>query len=416
MKKSLHSKAPALVCLPDRVLILGAFAFLCWLLKWQTQGIEVLGGINTSDVPAVPLYWPFRFDNRRQLLAVIESAITISFIGLFESLMTMKALDKISPEKDYTDNNFTTSKDFVALGLANITSGFFLGLPSFGGYGRSRLNIASGAKTPMSGLFVGILSLAFVSFFRNTFYYVPKCVLAAMISEIGISYIEELPHDIRFYLQINAWEELFLMGAVFWSTLCHSVILGIGTGLGISLLQMIYFSFEASSDKKDQAGPLEDSKEFDELAARFPGQISIIQVEDRLTFASMDTFKQRTKRIVNRSCEANSIRDGSSSSCVELPHNLNIIFFFAGSTDLDGCATQELLEMLQDFMGRGFRILFHCAYNLTNRERMLSKLIKSGIIDLCGGIDAFVGSYQEALDVIYRSNFDSSRPFLRSEV
>jgi len=69
----------------------------------------------------------------------------------------------------------------IALGLCNVGSSFFLSMPITGSFTRSAINNSSGVRTPLGGVVTGALVLMALAFLTQTFYYIPKATLAAII-------------------------------------------------------------------------------------------------------------------------------------------------------------------------------------------------------------------------------------------
>lgn len=57
---------------------------------------------------------------------------------------------------------------------------------------------------------------------------------------VGWSLVEEAPHDIIFFLRIQAWAELGLMAVIFLATMFYSLTLGMAIGVGVSILRVVY--------------------------------------------------------------------------------------------------------------------------------------------------------------------------------
>jgi len=82
------------------------------------------------------------------------------------------------------------SQEMVALGMCNIMGSFVLSMPVTGSFTRTAVNNASGVKTPLGGAVTGALVLMALAFLTQTFYYIPKCTLAAIIIAAMISLVE----------------------------------------------------------------------------------------------------------------------------------------------------------------------------------------------------------------------------------
>lgn len=82
------------------------------------------------------------------------------------------------------------SQEMVALGMCNIMGSFVLSMPVTGSFTRTAVNNASGVKTPLGGAVTGTLVLMALAFLTQTFYFIPKCTLAAIIIAAMISLVE----------------------------------------------------------------------------------------------------------------------------------------------------------------------------------------------------------------------------------
>jgi MFS superfamily sulfate permease-like transporter len=67
----------------------------------------------------------------------------------------------------------SANRELVALGVANMLGGLFMSIPAFGGYGRSKVNASTGGKTPMSSVFLSLITVFCVLFLLPYFYYIP---------------------------------------------------------------------------------------------------------------------------------------------------------------------------------------------------------------------------------------------------
>ena len=67
----------------------------------------------------------------------------------------------------------STNRELIALGTANLVGGCFSSLPAFGGYGRSKVNAATGGRTPMSSIFLSLITILCVLYLMPYFHYLP---------------------------------------------------------------------------------------------------------------------------------------------------------------------------------------------------------------------------------------------------
>ena len=104
-----------------------------------------------------------------------------AIIGSLESLLTVNALHGIKPE--VVPNK---DKDLIAVGLGNMISSVFGGLPMISEVARSTANIHNGARTRWSNFFHGFFILLFMVFSTYFNQLIPLSALAAMLVMVGI--------------------------------------------------------------------------------------------------------------------------------------------------------------------------------------------------------------------------------------
>jgi MFS superfamily sulfate permease-like transporter len=173
MKKHLQPRYPNVAYVPDRFIIVVLSAILSWQLRWDQQGIEILGEIRTGTT-AFPARWPFAGRNLQFASDAFSTSFIIALLGFFESSVAAKSLGTGEKTGSVIKNmNLSANRELVALGVANMTGGLFMALPAFGGYGRSKVNASTGGKTPMSSVFLSIITVLCVLFMTPYFYYLP---------------------------------------------------------------------------------------------------------------------------------------------------------------------------------------------------------------------------------------------------
>jgi MFS superfamily sulfate permease-like transporter len=389
----MQPRYPAVAYVPDRFLVVVFSAVFAWRFAWDQKGLEILGHIKSTGKNPFPFHWPFAFTHMKHIQAAMSTSFLIALLGFFESSVAAKSLGEGTHELQGV--SLSANRELVALGIANLVGGCFMALPAFGGYGRSKVNASTGGTTPMSSIFLSLITIFCVLFLLPYFFYLPKAVLSAMISVVAYSLIEECPHDIKFFWKIRGWTELSLMFIIFLATIFYSLSLGIALGIGLSILALIRHS---TKPRIQILGKVSGSPDRFENAELDPERIEFIEgclvckIPEPLTFANTGELKTRLRRLEYY---------GTNAAHPALPrvraeeHNRNIIFDVHGVTGIDGSGTQVLREIVEAYAHRGVR-LFFCRLP-TRRSKVLKKFEMSGIVDLVGGKGHFVDSVEEAL-------------------
>ncbi|KAK5118745.1 hypothetical protein LTR85_007951 [Meristemomyces frigidus] len=420
LKRRLQPRMNWVAYIPDRFLVVVLSAVFTWRFQWEAQGLDILGDIQAKGTPFKPEF-PFQAKNFRGVDDAFGTAFVIALLGFFESSVAAKSLgtgtgtggksQKVENDDGKEEEGVqeadgikgitvSANRELVALGVANMIGGVFMALPAFGGYGRSKVNSSTGGKTPMSSVFLSLITVVCVLFLLPYFYYIPKGVLSAMISVVAYSLIEEAPHDIHFFYRISGWNELVLMSLIFLTTFFWNLRMGIAVGIGLSLLRLMKHS---TRPRIQILGRVPGTKDF-ENAEMGPEGVEmvphclIVKIPEPLTFANTGSLKDRLRRLEDH---------GTSAAHPALPrvrseeHNQNVIFDIHGVTSLDPAASQVLLEIVTAYIERGTRVFF-C--RVPGRKSEVWRLLNvTGIVELCGGEKHFLRSVDEALRATERA-------------
>ncbi|KAL4921974.1 sulfate transporter family-domain-containing protein [Aspergillus aurantiobrunneus] len=390
-KKIVQPRFPQVIYFPDRILVVIFSAVLARQLGWHEKGLEILGATKNSGNGVFNFEWPFQIKYAGHLRNALSTSFIIALLGFFESSVAAKGLTGFASQ-GVQGMQVSPNREMVALGFANVVGGCFMSLPAFGGYARSKVNASTGARSPMSNIFLSAITLICIMVLLPYLYYLPRAVLSSMISVVAFSLIEECPHDVAFFIRLRGWSELTLMLLIFFSTIFYSLELGMALGMGLSVLILIRHSTQpriqilgkvAGSDRFDNAELRPETVESVEGAL-------IVKIPEPLTFANTGDLKNRLRRLEMY---------GTSRAHPSMPrirppeHNQNVIFDVHGVTSIDGSGTQVLYEIVDDYARGGARVFF-CRVANRSVYRMFER---SGIVERCGGMSHFVGHVDEAL-------------------
>nr|CAD7414014.1 unnamed protein product [Timema poppensis] len=153
-------------------------------------------------------------------------------------------------------HSVNATQELLTLGLCNILGSFVSSMPVTGSFSRSAVNHASGVKTPLGGLYTGVLILLALSLLTPYFYFIPKASLAAVIICAVIFMIEyevvqpmwKSSRESVSYLavyQVHLFDskgskDLIPTFATFLLCLMIGVEYGILVGVGINIVFLLY--------------------------------------------------------------------------------------------------------------------------------------------------------------------------------
>ena len=150
--------------------------------------------------------------------------LSVTLVSSVESLLSIKAVDKLDPEKRRSNIN----KDMRALGLATIVSGFLGGMNVGTVISRSSVNVNNQATNRSSNFFHAVFLLLFVVVFQDQLGKIPFTALAAILVYTGYK-LAAPAIFVRMY-QIGK-EQLFIFLTTLVATLATDLISGILIGV-----------------------------------------------------------------------------------------------------------------------------------------------------------------------------------------
>jgi MFS superfamily sulfate permease-like transporter len=234
-------KNPAIRAIPAAVMVLAAAIPLGVYFNLQTEhhysllGHDYVVGKNfLVDVPnqlADAITTPdfSVFTNPELRWSAAKWVVMFALIGSLESMLSVKAIDILDPQRRKTNLN----RDLLAVGVANLVSSMIGGLPMISEIVRSRANIDNGAKSKYANLFHGLFLLLAVALFATGIKMIPRAALAAMLVYTGF----RLAHPREFlHIYKIGREQLVVFVGTMLAVLATDLLVGIAIGIGIELL------------------------------------------------------------------------------------------------------------------------------------------------------------------------------------
>jgi solute carrier family 26 (sodium-independent sulfate anion transporter), member 11 len=186
----------------------------------------ILTGEVKAGLPSVSLP-PFQtnFTNDNGTVVEMDTMDMISELGSSIALVPIIAvLGNVAISKAFGGSGIDATKELIALSLSNIIGSFFSSMPVTGSFSRSAVNHASGVKTPIGGVYTGILVLLALSVLTPYFQYIPRAALSSVIISAVIFMIE---YEVVKPLWRCSRRELFTVTL----TLVLSLLVGVEIGL-----------------------------------------------------------------------------------------------------------------------------------------------------------------------------------------
>jgi SulP family sulfate permease len=124
-------------------------------------------------LPDIPL-------NMDTLLIILPYSLTLTAVGLLESLMTATIVDEL------TDTSSNKNRECAGQGISNIVAGFFGGMAGCAMIGQSVINIKSGGRGRLSTLSAGLFLLFLLLVAGEWVSQIPMAALVAVMIMVSI--------------------------------------------------------------------------------------------------------------------------------------------------------------------------------------------------------------------------------------
>jgi high affinity sulfate transporter 1 len=218
----LEKRAPRV---PGGLVVLALGIALSALLDLSNHGVAIIGDIPTG-LPSISVPDVHMDD----LWVLLPSAIGMMLVIYSEAL---GAATTFAEKHGY---RLDSNQEMIALGIANIGSGFLGGLAGGGSLSQSAVNDSAGARTELSPVFASLLSLITVVALTPLFHDLPDAVLAALIIH-AVSRLMRVREMRGFYRLVPS--EFWLGMATLAGVIVFEVLAGLIIGVLLSLVLFI---------------------------------------------------------------------------------------------------------------------------------------------------------------------------------
>ncbi len=165
----------------------------------------------------------------------IGAVFSITLVAVIESLLSIKAVDKLDPKKRRSNVN----KDLRALGLASVVSGFLGGLNVVTVIARSSVNANNGGTNRSANFFHAAFLVLFLLLLGKQIQMIPLTSLAAILVFTG--YKLATPENLLRIYKIGPEQALIFL-VTLTTTLLTSLISGIAVGVLFTFLTHLVLS------------------------------------------------------------------------------------------------------------------------------------------------------------------------------
>ncbi len=250
--------------------------------------LSVLGPLPQGlPAPSLPLV-PFE-----QLTSLVMGGVAVALISFADtSVLSRTYAARLRAPVD-------PNQEMTGLGIANLATGFFQGMPISSSSSRTPVAEAAGARTQLTGV-VGAVAIALLLIVApDLLRSLPQTVLAALVIASAIGLFEV--SDLRRIYRIQRWE-FWLSMACFAGVAVFGAIPGIALAIVIAVIEFLWDGWRPHSavlGRVDQIKGYHDITRYPN-ARLIPGLV-LFRWDAPLFFANAELFHDRVRAAIARS-------------------------------------------------------------------------------------------------------------------
>jgi SulP family sulfate permease len=205
------------------------------IFKIDVTTLGDMGRINSDLprflIPNIPL-------NMETLKIILPYSISLSLVGLVESLLTAQLID------DLTDTPSDKNRECVGQGLANIKCGFFGGIAGCGMIGQTLINHNYGGRGRLSTLVSGTAMLISVIVLNAFVVQIPVVALGSVMVVVSVTTFNWA--SIKRIRKVPKTDTVVMLSTVIVVLLTHNLAYGVILGI---ILSSLFFASKISEIK-----------------------------------------------------------------------------------------------------------------------------------------------------------------------
>jgi len=270
---------------PVALVVLAASIVAAGILRIDQHGVALLGEVPRGvPLPRLPMM------SRADVTSLLPLALACFLLAAVET----SAIGRMfaAPHAYRLD----ASREFLAIGGANLAAALGGGFVVSGGSSQSLVNESAGARSPMSGLFAALITLGVVLFLTGLLRDLPQPVVAAIVLSavtglVDVRKLREIWHFSR--------GEFGIAAAAFFAVLAWGLLDGVLVGVAISILLLIR---RAARPRVTEVGRVPHTAYFADLRRhpeneRIP-DVVVVRPEGSLVYFNVDYVRDRLNELV----------------------------------------------------------------------------------------------------------------------
>ena len=266
-----------LKAVPSPLICIVVLTTISVFLKLNLRTVGDMGQLpNTLPVFFIPNI-PF---NLETLLIILPYAVTLTAVGLLESLMTATIVD------DLTHTSSSKSRECTGQGIANVVCGFFGGMAGCGMIGQTVINVKTGGRSRLSTLWAGLFLLFLILVMGKWVRQIPMAALVSIMIMVSIGTFNW--SSLKNIKTNPKSSTIVMLTTVLTVVFTHNLAIGVLVGV---LMSALFFSKKVEKLMKVTSLPSKGKKE---ITYKVTGQVFFASAEK---FAAAFNFKNPSQKV-----------------------------------------------------------------------------------------------------------------------
>ena len=212
-------------------------------------------------------------------------AVTIAALGAIESLLSATVADGM------ISDHHNSNTELIALGVANMVTPIFGGIPATGAIARTMTNINNGGRTPVAGMSHAVVLLLILLFLMPLARFIPMACLAGVL--VVVSYNMSGWRSFTALLK-NPKSDVIVLLITFFLTVIFDLTVAIAVGLLLACLLFIKRIMETTEitaikeeiHVEDEAGIMHDE------SITIPAGVEVYEINGPYFFGVATQFEE----------------------------------------------------------------------------------------------------------------------------
>ena len=252
------------------------------LVVGTVLALSLFSGAGLRTIPefsaAFPSFQLPTFSSGQLRLMVIDAAV-LGMLGCIDALLTSVVADSLTR----TEHN--SNKELIGQGLGNLVSGLFGGLPGAGATMGTVVNIQSGGRSALSGIFRAVILMLVILVGAPLAAEIPQAVLAGIALKVGVDIVDWDFIKRAHRISLNGALIMYLVIALtVLVDLITAVFVGVFIANILTIDKMSALQSEAIQSVSTGDGDLEISDDERELLNQGHGKVLLFQLNGAMIF------------------------------------------------------------------------------------------------------------------------------------